>query len=320
MAMDRQSGDLAPIETVAVAGTVMPLAVSPSRRFLYAALRSEPFSVASFAIDAVDGRLAPLATAPLPDSMCYVVADATGRFLLSASYQGNKLAVSPIEADGGIRQPATQIVPTPPKAHSVVLGATDRFVYAASLGGDVILQFTFDAALGKLAPNMPNAVAVKSGSGPRHIALHPSRRFLYLINEHVGTIDVFAVDAETGRLHSRQTVAATPPGFGGLATAADLHLTPDGRFLYGSIRTTNTLAGFQVDAGTGLLTAVGYTPTEAQPRGFNIDSRGRFLLAAGQQSHHLTVYGIDPTTGALSARHRYAMGQNPNWVEIVDLA
>jgi 6-phosphogluconolactonase len=111
-----------------------------------------------------------------------------------------------------------------------------------------------------------------------------------------------------------------PAGSPEKPSAADLHIAPNGRFLYASERTTSTLAAFRIDAASGRLSALGHTPTETQPRGFAIDPRGSFLLAVGQKSHHLRVYAIDQETGQLAARQRYLMGENPNWVEIVDFA
>ena len=101
--------------------------------------------------------------------------------------------------------------------------------------------------------------------------------------------------------------------------AADLHLTPDGKFLYASERGTSTIAGFKVDPGNGTLALIGHTPTELQPRGFAIDSQGRYLLAVGMLSDSLTSFAIDPTSGKLSKLKQYPMGKNPNWVEIVNL-
>lgn len=148
---------------------------------------------------------------------------------------------------------------------------------------------------------------------------HPDNRRLYLLNELDATINAYAFDGRSGLLSPIETVSAVPPGCSGVPSAADIHVTPDGRFLYASERTTSTLAGFRIDADTGRLSAIGHVATETHPRGFAIDPWGRFLLAVGQRSHQLTVYAIDAGSGRLEARARYPMGQNPNWVEIVDL-
>jgi 6-phosphogluconolactonase len=117
-------------------------------------------------------------------------------------------------------------------------------------------------------------------------------------------------------LERLQVLRTQPEGFA--AKAADMHLTPDGRFLYASERGTSTLTGCRIGSD-GMLTVIGQTETETCPRGFAIDPRGRFLLAVGQESHHLSVYRIDPQTGGLHVTGRYPTAGNPNWVEIVDL-
>ena len=108
-----------------------------------------------------------------------------------------------------------------------------------------------------------------------------------------------------------------PKGFEGKPWAADIHLTPDGKYLYASERTTSTLAAFKVDPKTGMLTSIDSFATEKQPRGFSIDPTGRYLLAAGQLSNSMTAYAIDKATGKLTKLKDYSVGKNPNWVEIV---
>jgi 6-phosphogluconolactonase len=324
-AMDRESGELASIERVPVPGTTepsptsLPMAVAPGHRFLYAALRSRPFPVSSFAIDPGSGRLGHLGTAALPDSMAYIVTDRTGRFLFGASYPGAKLAINPIDEEGRVREQTTQILATRPKAHCVVVDASNRYVYCTSLGGDIIMQLRFDAAAGTVSSNDPAAIATRADAGPRHLAFHPDGRFLYLLNETDATLGVYAVDVGSGSLAEVQTVASLPPEFLGKPSAADLHVTPDGRFLYASERTTSTLAVFRIDAAKGSLALLGRHPTETTPRGFAIDPRGHFLLAVGLASNAMTVHAIDPGRGRLAEVKRYALGSMPNWVEIVDL-
>jgi len=154
------------------------------------------------------------------------------------------------------------------------------------------------------------------GAGPRHLRLSPDGGILYALCELDATIGVFSVAPETGLLERRQILRTQPEGFA--AKAADMHLTPDGRFLYASERGTSTLTACSI-APDGMLSVVDQSETETFPRGFAIDPRGRFLLAVGQESHHLSVYRIDPATGRLDAGARYATARNPNWVEIVDL-
>jgi 6-phosphogluconolactonase len=297
----------------------MPMAVTPDRRFLYAALRSDTFPASSFALDRASGRLTHLGTTPLADSVAYIVTDRAGRYLLSASYPGNKLTINPIGDNGLVQEKTTQIIPERPKAHCILVDASNKNVYATSLGADLVLSLKFDPGTGTLSPNGRGGIHTKPGAGPRHLAMHPSGRFLYLITETTDTIGTYGVDPTTGTLTELQFVNALPEDFKEQASAADLHVTPDGRFLYGSERKTSTLADYRVDPEKGTLSPIGHFPTEKTPRGFAIDPRSRFLLSVGLDSNAMTVYRIDPQSGALAVAKQYPMGQQPNWIEIVDL-
>jgi len=239
--------------------------------------------------------------------------------LLSASYPGNKLTINPIDEKGHVVEKTTQIIADKPKAHCILVDATNKYCYATALGSDIIMEWKFDPASGTLSPNGPGEIHTKPGAGPRHMALHPNRRFLYLITETTDTIGAYAIDPASGTLAERQFVDALPAGFKEQPAAADLHVTPDGRFLYGSERKTSTLAGYRIDPDKGTLTPIGHFPTEKTPRGFSIDLRSRFLLSVGLDSNAMTVYRIDPQSGALTSLKQYAMAQQPNWIEIVDL-
>jgi 6-phosphogluconolactonase len=183
LAMNRDSGELLMIDKVPVPGTdkpspaSMPMAVTLDRRFLYAALRSDTFPVSSFAINGSTGRLTHLATTPLQYSMAYIVTDRTGRYLLSASYPGNKLTINPIDNKGIVAEKTTQIIPDRPKAHCILVDQSNKYCYATSLGSDIIMEWKFDPAAGTLSPNGPGEVHTKPGAGPRHMAFHPNGRF-----------------------------------------------------------------------------------------------------------------------------------------------
>ncbi|KAF1046477.1 MAG: 6-phosphogluconolactonase [Herbaspirillum frisingense] len=308
------------IDKVDTGSTVMPLAISPDHKFLYASLRGQPYSVVSYAIDPASGKLKALAKAPLADNMANIATDKTGRYLFGASYTGNRISVNAIGADGTVQTPPLAVIPTGKNAHSAQVDPDNGFLFASNLGSDVIMQFRFDAATGKVAPNDPPSVATKAGAGPRHFVFSSDKRFVYSTNELDGTVNTYGYDAKTGTLKLQATDSALPEGFKTseqLATA-DLHLTPDGHFLYATERTSNTLSGYRVDAVSGRLERILNIPTETQPRGFNIDPQGRYLLAVGQKAG-LTSYAIDRDSGALKPLFRYTLGRNPNWVEIIDL-
>lgn len=319
--LEGATGAVDVVQRALVPGMVMPLAISPDRTFLYAGLRSEPFSAATLAIDPASGILSLLATSPLPDNMAYLATDRTGRFLFGASYSGDKISVNSIGRDGLVGATPLQVLATDRHPHSILTGPSNTHLFVPCLGGDMILQYTFDAATGGVAPHTPPAAEAKKKAGPRHLVFHPNRRFAYCTNELDATAGAYRFDEAAGTLSPIGARSLLPAGHQGSApfAAADLHVTPDGRYLYASERASNTLSGFRIDTETGALAPACSVPTEAGPRGFNVDPSGRYLLAVGQASNHMTCYEIGPETGALVPRHRYPMGENPNWVEIVDL-
>ncbi len=323
LALNPQNGDLTVVETATVSTTgpatagSMPLAISPNKKFLYAATRFEPFTVVTFGIDPASGKLKPIGTAPLPDSMAYIATDKTGKHLFGASYGGHKLSVSPIGPQGTV-MPSAAIVPTGKNAHAVLTDPSNKYLFATNLGSDAVLQRKFDAATGTISDNAPAAVITKPGAGPRHFVFHPNGKYFYLLNELDASLNAYAYNGGKGTLAEIQSVSTLPAGFSGKPWAADLHITPNGKFLYGTERTSSTIAGFAVDSASGKLTPIGSVETEKQPRGFAIDPSGRTLLAVGQQSHAMSVYTIDQGSGKLNRIRQYPVGKNPQWVEIVE--
>jgi 6-phosphogluconolactonase len=295
-------------------GRLMPMARHPSRPLLVVARRSAPMAALSLAVDPATGEVHLLAEAPLPASMAYLSMDASGRWLLAASYPDHLLTVSPLQEDGRVGAVA-QTLPTGPHAHAIVVAPSHRHVLATSLGGGLLMVFDWDADTGRISP--AQHWHARPGAGPRHFRFDRHGRFVYLLNELDASLDVLSWNPAQGRLSHLQTVSSVPPGFTGQPWAADLHLTPDGRQLYSSERSSSTLAHFAVDPVTGLLSAQGHTKVEAQPRGFAIDPAGRQLLVVGELSHPLSRLCIDPDSGQLKFEQRIQVGQGPNWVEIL---
>ncbi|MGC1669027.1 MAG: beta-propeller fold lactonase family protein [Pseudolabrys sp.] len=342
--MDMSTGALTPVGKTEAAKMVMPMTLSPNKKYLYAVIRSQPTRVLTYAVDPATGALTQKASAPLPDSMPYVSTDHTGRFLFTASYGGDKLAVSPIGENGLVEAEAIQVIPTGRNAHSIMPDRSNNFVYAATLGANQVLQFTFDSKTGKLTANEPPAVSPEAGHGPRHLAFSPDNKYLYVLNELSGHVTQYTIDPSKGTLTLVDSISSVPAEAGlawgapqapvGAAPApasvaakdekpkvwaADIQITPDGKFLYSTERTTNKIALFTVAPGTGKLTYVTNFATEAQPRGIRIDPSGQYLVASGEKSDRVSVYKIDKGTGKLGGPNRYPVGNGANWVEIVDV-
>jgi 6-phosphogluconolactonase len=327
--MARDSGALTAVGFTALGGASepaqfsIPMAVNPDRAFLYAALRAPPYPISNFAIDAASGRLTCLGVTPPEDPIrgvktdrTFVTLDRSGRWLLAAAPHGEKIVVNAIGPDGLVQAPAT-VLPSVRMIHSLWPDANNAVVYALALTADQIFRFRFDKRSGSLDPIAPLAVSPPK-LGPRYMALHPAGAFFYLVTEMGATIAVFALDAG-GEASCIQSLDLTPPDFVGKRQAADIRITPDGRFLYASERGTNSILGFAVDPRSGMLRPIGRTEAESVPRALALDPSGRFLLTAGTQSHRLAVFAIDFASGALARVAAAATGGNPNWIEIVEL-
>lgn len=308
-------GQLQTAQVLALGGQLMPMALSPDKTQLYVARRSDPLAVVALAIDSAAASLQVLGESALPASMASLNTDRTGRWLFSASYGADMVAVQALDAHG--QAAAASVHATGRHAHCVLANPSNRFVLATSLGGDQLHRYYFDAGTGQLNPMDAPVFPMPTGTGPRHLSFNQRGDRLYVLGELDACLHVLSFDPATGALDLLQSLTTLPPGFAGNAWGADLHLTPDGRWLYSSERNSHTLAGQAVDEGTGLLSPIGHWPTQATPRGFAITIDGRFLLAAGQTSHQVGVHAIDCASGALTLVAEHAVGLNPNWVEVV---
>ncbi len=329
-------GALKPGARVKAGNLVMPMAASPDKRFLYAAVRSKPYAVLTYAIDRNTGALTQLSGGALAESYPYISADKSGRFLLGASYGGHQVGLNAIGKDGKVSDPL-QVIPTGRNAHSIITDQTNRYVFVPHLGTDQIFQFKLDAKAGRLASNTPAVVQMKAGTGPRHIIVSADNKFVYLLNELTATVTTLALDAKTGLLTEAGSASAlpadtklvpgaprapiapgqTPRDVASDIWASDLHLTPNGKFLYAAERTSSTLGAFGVDGATGKLSYLASTPVEKQPRGFAIEPRGKYLVVSGEKSETISVFSIDGSSGALALLQKYPTGKGSNWVEIV---
>jgi 6-phosphogluconolactonase len=328
-------GTLKPGGRVEAGKPLGPMSVSPDKRYLYAAIRAKPYKVVTYAIDRETGSLKQLSKGTLADSFPYIHVDKTGRYLLCASYSGHKVSVNAIGKNGEISEPL-QVIPTAINAHSIITDKTNRYVYVPHLGTDQIFQFRFNAKTGKLTANTPPIVQMKTGTGPRHIIISGDNKFVYLLNELTGTVTTLSLDQKTGLLSYVDEASVLPPdnklrpGVPRVATvkgetprdvsndiwASDLHLTPDGKYLYAAERTSSTIGAFCIDTASGKLTYLGSTPTEKQPRGFSIDPKGKFLVVSGELSDTISVYAIE-VSGELKLLQKYPTGKYSNWVEII---
>ena len=323
----RSDGTLEPRARCPAQAAVMPMSISPDQRFLVAAGRSQPYSAQTFAIDRSTGALTRVGAGPLAESFPYITHDRTGRWLLGASYSAHLVAVSPVNPDGTVGAPL-QVIPTARNAHAIITDRTNRFVFVPHLGTDQVFQFVFDDKSGRLAASTPPVLQLKAGTGPRHLVTSPDNRFVYLLNELTATVTTLVL--ENGLLRETGSALALPPGstlgpgmprpqpgrdVSNDIWASDIHVTPDGRFVYAAERTSSTISVLAVDHASGRLAYAGSTPTEKQPRGFRVDPAGRFLIVSGEKSETISSYAIEPG-GVLRLAGKAPTGKGSNWVEI----
>ena len=317
---DPATGRLSPAEVAAECQDPAFLAVHPTEKFLYAIdessdpVRTPGRGVRAYAVDGRTGALTFLNEQSAGGSgPCHLTVDPDGKCVLVANYGAGSVAALPLSTDGRLGAPVavvqhsgSSVHPSrqkQPHAHGIYVAPGKTFALSPDLGIDKILVYRLDAAKPLLAPNAPAFAPLPPGSGPRHLAFHPSGKFVYVINELLCTMTVFSYDAQRGALKELQTVSTLPagetvkPGF----STAEVMPHASGKFLYGSNRGHNSITAFEIDAATGRLKQIENTPTQGKaPRHFAIDPTGTWLLAENQGSDTVVVFRIDAGSGRLT--------------------
>jgi 6-phosphogluconolactonase len=291
------------------------VAVHPFNGCVYAVNEKGSFEgrpgggVTALRMDPVTGAMSVLdRTGSGGEDPCYISVEATGRYALVANYIGGSVAMLPIREDGTLDEPSDVVAHSgssvhperqdKPYAHCIVPDPTNAWALSCDLGTDTITVYRMNLVDGRLEEHAE--VTVPAGSGPRHLSWHPRRPIAYVACELRSTVLTLAFDPAAGSLDACEEISALPVGFEGESTAADIHVTPDGRYVYVSNRGHDSLACFQV-GGDGLLALHHHTASGgATPRGFVIDPTGRYLVCANQDSDALTAFHIDQATGALT--------------------
>ena len=287
------------------------LAFSPDEKFLYAVVETAKFKgqagggLAAFKVDGT--QLTLLNTEGTGGGApCHLSVDPTGKVVAVANYSGGNVAAFPVKEDGSIAPFASLIQhegsslnekrQKGPHAHAINIFGKGKYAAAADLGTDSVFIYKLDSNAGL---QQVSEIRLQPGSGARHIAFHPTEKFVYVINEMLLTVAAFKLKSET-EWEPLQYVSTLPEGTEKIGSTAEIQMHPSGKFVYGSNRGHDTIACYSIDQEKGTLSLVEHEPIQGKiPRNFAITPDGKYLLAAGQKSDSVAVFTIDQKTGAL---------------------
>ncbi len=315
------------------------LAVAPNKKYVYAVNEnadSTKFTmggnISAFAFDNRTGTLTEINKQPSGGKHpCYVAVDKTGRWIFAGNYTSGSIGVLHANANGSLdslQQVIQHYGSGPntgrqqgPHVHSTILSADNKYLYVPDLGIDKVMIYAFNSKTGYL--KQAGAAASEPGSGPRHFEFAPNKKYAYLMEELTGTVVVYTV--KKGLLTLSQRISAHPADFKGSIGSADIHASPDGKFLYCSNRgDANMITIFSINAADGKLTLVGYQPVLGKtPRNFNFAPGGNFLLVANQNSDEVIIFKVDKKTGLLTDTGKKINAGNPvciKWIPALPAA
>jgi len=335
--LDEASGKLSLVQQTKAGDMVNPMAITPDGNVLFAALRVKPFQVVGFSIDPENGHLSELSRGPLAESLAYLSTDRSGHYLMGASYGADAVTVQAIDKAYKPDE-KIQTYKTGPHAHSVRTDPSNRFAYVGNLGSDHVLQYSLDAKTGVLTPIGSGFVSVPKKTGPRHLAFSQDGKYLYVVGEMSGTVTAFAIDDKTGALTQKSVANGIPDrlklvhGEARDASnndlkddptpriwAADLRLSPDGKLLFMTERTTSSVSAFAVDSATGAVSFLdNYPVEEKQPRNIAFSPNGKWLLVTGEKADKVGVYAVGEK-GALKRASEAESGKGALWIEVLQL-
>ncbi len=307
------------------------LSISKDQKYLYAVnqLGDAKGGVSAYQLDAKNGKLSFLNSYQFgTNGPCYITTDNYGQFIFTANYNDGYVKAFPILPDGSLDSKSQLIQHVGsstvkgrqdiPHVHSTVLSPDNKYLLVQDLGTDYIEVYPIhfsskDAPLGKVL----DSCKMPAGSGPRHLVFHPTKKDkAYVIQEISGAVTL--LNFNKGKLKIEQTIQLNTEGFKGENRAADIHISPDGNFLYGSNRgEANDISIFSIDK-TGHLLYVGKQSTLGKsPRNFTIDPTGNFLLVANQQSDEVVIFKRDKKTGLLADTGKRIEVGAPTFLQII---
>lgn len=331
--LEMASGSLKPVHRTGGIDNPYFIVISPDQKYLYsidakAFGGAYPEQVAAFSLEGRTGKMKFLnKQSTKGTASCYLEIDRTGKTVLVANYTTGNVAALPVHADGTLGEAASFFQHAGssvnaerqkgPNAHCFVISPDNRFAFACDLGIDQILSYRLDASTAKLTPNQPPFAKAPAGAGPRHLTFHPSGKYVYVINELKNSVTLFDYAKETGVMTERQTISTLPPDFTGVSHCADVKVTPDGRFLFGTNRGHDSIASYRV-AEDGSLSLIAIVPSLGKgPQNLAITSKGEYLLCANMPGNNIAVFSIDGKSGAIKSVGEPVTLNSPSCIRIL---
>ena len=304
------------------------LAVSPNEKFVYSAGEIDKNgAVYAFSFDKKLGNLTQLSTQSSNGNYpCHVAIDKTGKWVIAGNYGAGSLTVLPVEANGGLGKPTQTIQhegkgknaerQESPHVHSINIAPNNIDVFVADLGIDKLVTYSLDAKTGILSKGNPAFTKLEDGTGPRHFTMHPNGKFAYVIQELSSQITAF--DYKKGSLTAIESISTLPADYKGANSCADIHISPDGKFLYGSNRIHDSIVIYSIDQKTGKLTYIINESTKGKkPRNFIIDPTGNYVLVANQETDNIVIFKRDAQKGTLTPTGQEISVPNPVCLKMI---
>jgi 6-phosphogluconolactonase len=315
---DRDNMELGLIQTISDRSSPSFQAVHPQMPVLYSVSlspisdQSDHQTICAYRADKDTGKLTLInEQSVMGNNPAHVSVDPLGSFVYVSNYASGNLSMFPIRDDGSldiasdvVQHSGSSIHPTRQQrahAHAADPSPDGRFLYVSDLGMDKIMIYEVDRQKNALTPASTPWFENTPGAGPRHLSIRPDGVYAYSAEELSSTIAVLKVDKNTGALHQVQRVSMLPENFEGNSTAADIHVSPDGKFLYASNRGHDSLVIFAIDKSTGKLSLVGHESVIGKhPRNFMIDESGEFVFVANRDNDHIVLFRRNQITGELT--------------------
>ena len=310
------------------------IAITPDQKFLYSIYAptfggQDPEQVAAFRLDGRTGKMTALnRQSTKGTASCFLEVDATGKSVLMANYMTGSVASYAIQADGSLSEPVSFVQHAGssvnearqkgPHAHCFVISPNNKFAYAADLGLDQVLCYRIDPATAKLTPNQQAFVRTPPGGGPRHLTFHPNGKWMYVINELKNSVTLYDYLPETGILLERSTIDTLPADFDGVSNTADLKITPNGKFLYGTNRGHDSLACYSI-SDDGTLSLLEIIPSLGKgPQNVAITKDGSSLICANMAGNNVAVFKISDGSGLLKSAGSPIEIPGPSCIRILE--